>query len=152
MTDTVSVPRLGSSMPDISLIGSDGTTSTLERQRGSGQSVVFFMRASTCAICLAHARTILKMEETGELAGGRFVLIAPGGRDDASTATARLGSPEVSVWASGTQHAAVGLGTFLSIQHSGTFVLDELGVILYAKTAVIPVSSFSRSEVAAVLA
>ena len=150
-TLTVPVPVPGSLMTNINLIGADGARSTLEKERGNDKAVVFFMRASTCPICLAHARTILKMQDAGELAGARFILIAPGDAGEAKTVQQRLGSSKASVWASGNDHAAAGLGKFLMMQHSGTFVLDDDGRVLFAKTAAMPVASFSRSGVATAL-
>jgi hypothetical protein len=47
--------------------------------------------------------------------------------------------------------AAVGLGSFLRIQHSGTFVLAEDGTVVSSRTGTNPMTSFSRSEVLAAL-
>lgn len=152
MSETLSVPAIGTALPDIGLIGPDGERSTLSQETRDSKAVVFFMRASKCPICLAHARTILKMQTAGDLSGASFLLIAPGDAGEAATALKRLGSSKAAVWASGSNHAAVGLGTFLTIQHSGTFVLDEDGRILHVKTAAIPAASFSRAAVMEALA
>ncbi|QNE48646.1 redoxin family protein (plasmid) [Glaciihabitans sp. INWT7] len=152
MSETLTVPTLGATMPDIGLIGPDGKHSTLSQELGGSKAVVFFMRASNCPICLAHAKTILKMQAAGDLRGAKFLLVAPGDATEAATALKRLGSSKAGVWASGRNHAAVGLGTFMTIQHSGTFVLDGDGGILHVKTATIPAASFSRSAVLQALA
>src|SRR5690349_1897117 len=67
------------------------------------------------------------------------LLVVPGTAQEAARLAARV--PEasaadgVSAWASGTGHAEAGLGTFLTLQHSGTFLVDADGMIRYRRTA-----------------
>jgi hypothetical protein len=56
------------------------------------------------------------------------------------------------VWASGKEHGNVGLGRFLGLQHSGTFVIDERGVLLSVRARALPIRNFSRDEVVSALA
>ncbi|WP_345373420.1 hypothetical protein [Frondihabitans cladoniiphilus] len=92
------------------------------------------------------------MKASGELGEARVLAVTPGGAREADTVQSRLRSEALSVFASGDGHAAVGLGKFLTLQHSGTFVLDADGTILSARTATIPTGSFSKDEVKAALA
>jgi peroxiredoxin len=150
MPDTIAVPEVGTVIPDLPLLGTS-TTSTMHEVLGSRRAVVFFLRAADCAICLGHAKKLLRMEQAGELHGAQVVLIAPGDRDAAAELTRRVADPRASSWASGDHHADLGLGKFLAVQHSGTFVVDEDGRILARRTSVLPMSSFSGDEVVAAL-
>jgi peroxiredoxin len=134
-------------MPDIHLIAADGRESPLASHLGEDGAVVFFMRAASCPICLAHAATAVRMAEAGELGGARLVVITPGDAKDAAAVAKRVKSPLASVWASGSAHANAGLGSTLLIQHSGTFVLDRLGTVLHAQTSVLPTGNFSAEAV-----
>lgn len=151
MATTAALPVAGSTMPDIALTGADGLADRLTDVVAGSRSVVFFMRASSCAVCIAHAVNLAKMVKEGVLDGVKVVVITPGGVKDAAVVAARVPSDAVKIYASGTEHAAAGLGTFLMIQHSGTFVLAADGTVLSVRTATIPTGSFSRDEVIAAL-
>lgn len=149
MSQTVSVPANGTRMADITLTNAAGETTTLDAARGDSSAVVFFLRASSCAICLGHAKAISAMAANGELGGAGVILVTPGDAAQAAAADARLGT---TTWASGDAHAEVGLGKFLAIQHSGTFLVDAAGSVLYSKTSTLPMGSFSKPELVAALA
>jgi hypothetical protein len=74
------------------------------------------------------------------------ILIAPGGADEARQVAAKVPSSAVSAWASGAGHADAGMGTFLSIQHSGTFLIAADGTVSYRRTTAIPLRSLDRRE------
>jgi hypothetical protein len=84
------------------------------------------------------------MSAAGELRDARAIVITPGGVDEA-TAVARRTSLEV--FGSGDHHRDIGLGRFLTLQHSGTFVLDEAGRVLARRTNALPNASFSKREI-----
>ena len=143
----MTAPAVGTTMPDIQLISPDGRESLLATRLGDQGAVVFFMRAASCPICVAHAATAIRMAEAGELGGARLVVITPGDARDAAAVARRLKSPLATVAASGTGHANAGLGSTLLIQHSGTFVLDASGTVLHAQTSVLPTGNFSADAV-----
>jgi peroxiredoxin len=146
MPSTVSVPDIGTAMPDLPLISPDGDRTRLHAVRGSGTTVAYFLRASDCPICLKHARSLAELAESGSLGEASVLLIAPGGLDEARAVAAKVPSPAVTAWASGTGHAAAGLGVFLSIQHSGTFLIAADGTIKYRRTTALPPMSMNRKE------
>lgn len=147
---TFVVPAVGETLPDIAVVDSAGATSTLgERTRGDGGAVVFFMRASNCPVCRAHVRVLQAMVESGELGEARAVVVTPGG---AAEAAAVSRSTTLDVVGSGDGHRDVGLGRFLTLQHSGTFVLDASGRVLARRTSALPTASFSRKEIREALA
>lgn len=144
-----SVPDVGQAFPDIPVIAADGTTSRLAEHLAEGSaSVVFFMRSSDCPVCRGHLRTLRRMEDAGELRGAHVVVIVPGGADRAAAVQK---ATTFEVLASGDGHQAVGLGRFLALQHSGTFVLDAGRRVLTRRTSALPTSSFSAAEIRAAL-
>lgn len=146
---TRSVPGVAQAFPDIPVIAADGMSSQLsEHLVGGSASVVFFMRSHDCPVCRAHLRTLQRMEDAGELRGARVIIIAPGVAGAAATVQ-RFTAFEV--LASGEGHRMVGLGRFLALQHSGTFVLDAAGRVLTRRTSALPTSSFSAAEIRAAL-
>jgi peroxiredoxin len=142
---------VGLSMPDFTMTAADGTTASFTAERGEVETVAYFLRSSTCAICLKHAQTLAELARTGRLGDRKLMLIVPGAADEAKTLTARVKSDVASMWASGMAHSAAGLGTFLSLQHSGTFVVDAGGTISYSKTATIPQRSFDEAALLSTL-
>jgi len=145
MPETIAVPAVGSRIPDIPLIGTDGTRTRLSAEIAGRPAVLFFMRAADCAICAGHARALGRMAAAGELAGALALVIAPGDESEARKAQSRVGS-DVVVRASGDHHADLGLGRFMLLQHSGTFVVDDHGDVRSAVTSALPTASFSRAK------
>jgi len=153
---TATVPAVGTTMPDVDLVGPDGATTTLHRARSGGPAVVYFLRAAGCPVCVRHARSLVELAGQGRLADGvRVLLVAPGGPAEAAELARRVGAvgggADVGVWASGEGHASAGLGSFLSLQHSGTFAVGADGDVRYRRTATLPPQSFSRGELLEVL-
>jgi hypothetical protein len=149
------VPVVGDTMPDIALIDGRGRRSTLTAVTDGRRAIVHVMRSSTCPVCLAHAATIQRLFDAGEVGDVAFVLVPPGGPDEAVVTEGRVRmarGTRAEVWASGTDHESLGLGRYLGLQHSGTFVLDERGVLLAVRTSALPTGNFSRDEVVAALA
>jgi len=146
MPSTATVPDIGTVMPDLSLISPDGDRTSLHAVRGGAAAVAYFLRASDCPICQKHARSLAELAESGHLGGASVILIAPGGLDEARAVAAKVPSPAVTAWASGTGHAAAGMGVFLSIQHSGTFLIAADGTVEYRRTSALPPMSMNRKE------
>lgn len=144
MSGTITLPALGDTLPDIPLIDAAGGSSRMIDALGEHGAVVFFMRASTCPVCRAHVRELQRMSDTGLLRGARAIVITPGGATEAAAVARRTMLP---VFASGEHHRDVGLGRFLALQHSGTFVVDADGRVLAQRASALPTASFSRREI-----
>jgi peroxiredoxin len=152
MPTTAKTPTVGDLMPDIALLRPTGETVGLREVTAGAAALVYFMRSATCPVCNAHIATILRLEQQGELAAARVVIVTPSTADDAASVARKLGTDAAIVLASTeASRAAVGLSSFLAIQHSGSFVLDPSGRVLSARTATVPTASFSRDEVLAAL-
>ena len=153
MSTTLETPSVGTIMPDIPFNDENGGVVTLRELTDGRPALVFFMRAATCPVCNAHVRVIAGMVAAGELAGVSVVIVTPGDASDIATVAGKLQAGVATVVATGAQsRAAVGLTSFMTLRHSGTFVLDEGGRVLAQRTATIPTGSFSRDEVLAALA
>jgi peroxiredoxin len=153
MPDITTTPAIGQAIADIPLLAADGSaTRLLSEIAGHRRAVLFFMRAADCPVCVAHARVLARLAQAGDLGEAKVLVIAPGEADAARLAVRRIGSPTVEVRASGTHHAELGLGRFLGVQHSGTFVTTETGKVLSAVTSMLPTGSFSKVKVLAALA
>lgn len=149
-----SVPVVGAAVPDFPLVDARGRASTLAAARNGRRAIVYFMRSNTCPVCLAHAAAIQRMLDAGEVADAAFLLILPGEAHEAIVTERRVrasGGSSAEVWASGNGHGEVGLGRFLGLQHSGTLVVDERGVLLAIRVRALPTGNFSRNEVVAAL-
>lgn len=149
MTQTVKIPDTGTPMPELPLIGPTGERTSLHAVRDNRAAVVFFLRASSCPACIAHARVLVQLSESGQLGGAAVILIAPGTAEDARELAQRVPSTAASKWASGTAHGSAGMGRFLFIQHSGTFLVEPNGNVHYRRTAVLPPLSLDRGELLA---
>lgn len=145
MDTTIDSPAVGTIMPDIAVIDPTGSARSLRQLVAGRRALVYFMRSASCPVCNAHLRTIAGMG----LADAAVVVVTPGGAAEAAAVASRVALDVVASGESG--HAAVGLGRFLGLQHSGSFVLDADARILSARTATLPTGSFDRSEVAALL-
>ncbi len=148
MSGTITVPALGATLPNIPLLDASGGASHVLDGLGAGGAVVFFMRSSTCPVCRAHVRELQRMSDAGLLRGARAIVITPGGADEAAAVARRT---TLRVFASGEHHRDVGLGRFLALQHSGTFVVDASGRVLAQRASALPTSSFSRREILSAL-
>ncbi|GAA1769544.1 peroxiredoxin family protein [Agromyces humatus] len=148
MTD-IAVPTTGTAFPDLDLIDARGESHPVSSVIAGRAAVVFFMRSHTCPVCHSHIRQLERLADRGRLAGAAAIVVTPGGASEAGAVARRT---SLRVFASGEQHSSIGLGKFLFLQHSGTFVLDPTGGVISARTSALPTSSFSSREVQAALA
>jgi peroxiredoxin len=146
MPSTVTVPDVGTRMPDIALVSPGDDRTTLHAVRGGERAIAYFLRSDTCPICLRHARSLAELAEAGDLGGAPVILIVPGDVAEAREVVSKVPPTAVTVWASGSGHAAAGMGTFLSVQHSGTFLIAPDGTVEYRRTSALPPRSMDRAE------
>jgi hypothetical protein len=153
MSTVIDSPAIGSIMPDIALVNAKNATTTLLNETSGTKAVVYFMRSASCPVCNSHIASLVAMVKAGELNGATLTIIAPGGAEQAAKVTRKVPASAGRVFATTATEglAAVGLGSFLAIQHSGSFALAEDGTVLSSRTVTNPMVSFSRSEVLAAL-
>ncbi|MEO8605197.1 MAG: redoxin domain-containing protein [bacterium] len=145
--------KIGQRLPALVVGDEHGRHIGLEELRGGGPAVLFFMRAGNCMICMRHARTLANMRV--ELAAHNVlpIVVVPGKAADADAVRRKLGAPVRVVYSDTvTAHRAVGLGTSMLMQHSGTFLLDADGTLRHTRAAAMPTGTFDLGELLDALA
>jgi Redoxin len=146
VSQATTVPDVGTVMPDLALVDRDGAQTTLADVRAGRPAIVYFLRAASCPVCVRHARELAALADRDALGDRTVVLVVPGGAPEAAEVARRVPSSRVASWASGEGHAAAGLGSFLTLQHSGTFALSATGAVVYRRTSLLPTGSFSGRD------
>ena len=133
-------------LPDsLTLVAEDGEVVTLVELRGQHRgAALYFMRASTCPVCLHH---VSKLGDLGLSAlGVAPIVVVPGDAADAESVRRRAGSGVTVVSSVDVDaHRAVGLSRTLLLQHSGTLLVDAEGQVRYRHTSVLPTGSLDAS-------
>lgn len=139
--------EIGQHLPHLAIRDEHDNRVSVEEMRDGRPVVLFFMRSGTCVVCLRHARTLDGMHD--ELAARKVmpIVVVPGSAGDAAMVRRRL-SGDTRVVSSGdaATYLAAGLGQSMMLQHSGTFLADEGGIVRHAKTATLPTGSFHRGQ------
>ncbi|WP_027343118.1 peroxiredoxin family protein [Hamadaea tsunoensis] len=142
-------------MPDLELVDSDGAAVRLHDYLDGRHVLLYFMRATTCPICVRHVRDLSR--HIGEYAalGARIVVVVPEGPATARAWAARQKLPfPVVTGAQGSPHEEVGLlrTVFGAVQQSGTVLVDPNGVVRHVKAATLPTAGYDRAAVLRTLA
>jgi peroxiredoxin len=146
-------------LPALSLSDAAGTSIGIDQVLRADRTVMFFLRAATCPVCVGHARRLVSARADGRIHTD-VLLVSPGTAAEAAAVERKLRSrtagdrlPQgVRVLASGDAHALIGLPKTLLLQHSGTFVVDDARRILYARTAAMPPGAYDEAELLRALA
>jgi peroxiredoxin len=111
-------------------------------------TLLYFMRAASCAQCNQHTKQLEKLLPRLESHTIGVIVIVPGGSKESETVRTR-NNLTMPVMSSNSQtYAEVGLDRKLHglVQQSGTVLVDPTGNILYKKIATNPTQSFDESE------
>jgi len=145
---------VGTPMPNLGLLDSSGEPIRLLDAGGERGLLVFFMRSSTCPICNAHVRDLVRQAESLASRGVGVVVAVPEGVGAAAELKERRGAsfPVVTGGAT-TAHESIGLAkrVFGSVQQSGTVLVDGSGIVRYAQSSTLPTGSYDRRAIAAAL-
>jgi peroxiredoxin len=136
--------------PNLDLVDAAGAPVRLRDHLDRFHVLLYFMRATTCPVCVRHVRDLARHAEEYAALGARILVVVPEGLPTASAwaATQRLPFPVVT-GADGSAHEAVGLlrAVFGAVQQSGTVLIDRAGLIRYTKAATIPTAGYDRAAV-----
>jgi peroxiredoxin len=143
----------------MSLSDAAGRSIGIDQVLRSDRTVMFFLRAASCPVCVGHARKLASAHADGRIPAD-VLLVTPGTAAEAADVERRLRNRTadkplprgVHVLASGDAHALVGLPKTLLLQHSGTFLVNHARQILYARTAAMPPGSYDEAELLRALA
>ena len=136
----------------------DAATLLLSLQNGTEQfnipnslkrdTVLYFMRASSCAQCNRHTRDLEKLLPELENYNLDVIVVVPEDEAAAEKVRQRNNLTIKVMTGNGDAHALAGLDKkFLGIiQQSGTVVVNRAGIVLYKRIATNPEDSFKVKE------
>ncbi len=142
-------PVVGAKIPDIDLVSPNGAPSGLRTIIGSHGAIVYFMRTPTCPVCNAHVKNLARLDANDEFSGVPPIVIVPGGKDAANIVAVRHGTANLSIWASEEGHALFGLDVKMTMQQSGTWVVDSDYTVSHATVSTIPIQGLDHVAVRA---
>lgn len=133
-------------MPDLEFVTADGKQTTLYALLPATGAVLYFMRASTCAVCTQHAKRLARAADAGRLGTTGVIVVVPGGKAEAQLVARKVFSPHVTVVAGDESHIVAGLEVSWGLQRSGTVVVDGQRTITYERVATLPTGAYSEAE------
>jgi peroxiredoxin len=136
--------------PDLALVDATGAPVRLRDHLDRFHVLLYFMRATTCPVCVRHVRDLARHADEYAALGTRILVVVPEGLPTARAWAARQRLPfPVVTGADGSAHEAVGLlrAVFGAVQQSGTVVVDRAGLVRYAKAATLPTAGYDRAAV-----
>lgn len=120
--------------------GADGKAVSVAALLGQRGAALYFMRASTCPVCMHHVRKLTGLGLADH--GVSTVVVVPGDAADAESVRRRAGDGVTVVSSVAVSaHRAVGLDRTLLLQHSGTVLVDAKAAVRYRHTSVLPTGS-----------
>jgi peroxiredoxin len=144
-------------LPELPLTDQDGRRLRSSDLLAPGVTVLYFLRAASCAVCIAHARSLATAHVAGRVPEP-IILVVPGGAQEASTVHTKVAArvrtelpTTVQVMGSGDAHEMTGLLRTAMLQHSGTLVVDASRRVRYSRTAVMPTGSYREQDLVAAL-
>lgn len=107
-------------------------------------TIFYFMRATTCGICLSHVQAMAKKLAKEEHPDIRVFVVIPEEPEAAQKLVQRVPFPVLS-GADGT-YEAVGLGKrFGVVQGSGTLLLEQQGRVAFFKPGTLPTQAYDEA-------
>jgi hypothetical protein len=142
-------------LPELPLTDQDGRRLRSSDLLAPGVTVLYFLRAASCAVCIAHARSLATAHVAGRVPEP-IILVVPGGAQEAAAVHTQVRvrteiPPTVQVVGSGDAHEMTGLLRTAMLQHSGTLVVDASRRVRYSRTAVMPTGSYREQDLVAAL-
>jgi peroxiredoxin len=142
--------EISTAAPDLDLVDATGAPVRLRDYLDRMHVLLYFMRATTCPVCVRHVRDLARHADEYAALGARILVVVPEGLPTARAWAARQGLPfPVVTGAHGSPHEAVGLlrTVFGAVQQSGTVLVDQAGLVRYTKAATIPTAGYDRAAV-----
>ncbi|MET7806560.1 peroxiredoxin family protein [Micromonospora chersina] len=147
--------EINTPVPDLDLVDATGAPVRLHDHLDRTHVLLYFMRATTCPVCVRHVRDLARHVDEYAALGARIVVVVPEGLATARAWAARQALPfPVVTGAHGNPHEAVGLlrTAFGAVQQSGTILVDPAGLVRYIKAATLPTAGYDRAAVLRALA
>lgn len=140
--------EINTTAPDLDLVDTAGDPIRLGDYLNRTHVLLYFMRATTCPVCVRHVRDLARHADEYTALGATILVVVPEGLATARAWAAKQRLPfPVVTGAHGSPHEAVGLlrTVFGAMQQSGTVLIDRTGTARYTKAATIPTASYDRA-------
>ena len=136
--------QLGAALPPLGLQTADAKPFDQTRILGT-PSIFYFMRASTCGICLGHVQRIAKKLGGTAQTDTQVFVVVPEGPEEAGQVEGQVPFP-VLAGPESCAHEAIGLGrrAFGAVQGSGTLLLDREGHAAFFKHGTLQTQAYDE--------
>lgn len=153
MSENIAAVVEGSAAPDFSLESNQGNTIRLSDYQGQHHVVLYFMREFSCLQCQRHAIQLGRMYEQLKAQNVEVLVIGGGERKDAERLSKLLNLPyPVLADSDRSVYERYALDKVLiAIQRSGTFLIDQQGIVRYIHQVTNPGASLNKSELMQVI-
>jgi peroxiredoxin Q/BCP len=148
MSENIAAVVEGSAAPDFSLESNQGTSIRLSDYQGHSHVALYFMREFSCLQCQRHAIQLGRMYEQLKTQNVEVLVIGGGERKDAERLSKLLNLPYlVLADTNRSVYERYALDKVLiAIQRSGTFLVDQQGIVRYIHQVTNPNASLNKSE------
>ncbi|MEO8612925.1 MAG: peroxiredoxin family protein [Chloroflexota bacterium] len=148
MGENIAAVVEGSAAPDFNLESNQGGSIHLSDYQGHKHVILYFMREFSCLQCQRHAIQLGRLYEQLKAQNVEVLVIGGGERKDAERLSKLLNltypvlaDPDRSVYARYALDKVL-----IAIQRSGTFLIDQQGIVRYIHQATNPNASLNKSE------
>ncbi|MFE4198667.1 peroxiredoxin family protein [Paenarthrobacter sp. NPDC056912] len=136
-------------LPAFEVTDAQGGALSLTDSVGEDNVLIYFMRTSTCQVCINHLRDLAGHKAELDAYGIRVMVAIPEGQEAVARWQEKYGFPFTGIAAqAGSTHAEFGLNKkiFGSMQESGVVLADIDGVVRYTRSAVIATGAYNWPE------
>lgn len=135
----------GAPAPDLSLATPNGVF-RLAAYRGRQHVLLYFMRTFDCPVCMGHVARLRRLAAQLEAQRITVIVLGPGEQHEAERLGSRLGlSFTVIADPERGAYLQYGLDKGLGgIQRSGSFLIDDAGIVRYAVRSTLPTGALKE--------
>lgn len=140
---------LDTMLPAFDVNDASGRALKLTDFMGQSNVLIYFMRTSTCQVCVNHVRDLAKHKAELDAHGITVLVAIPEGAEAVARWQKKSASPFIGISApSGSTHAEFGLNKkiFGSMQETGVVLADKSGRVRYTRGAVIATGAYNWQE------
>ncbi len=132
---------------NLSFVNVNGTTTGLADLVGLDGAVLFFMRTSSCPVCLHHLKELADIATEISSSGKSIVIVIPDGVQASAKLTKKYPTFQFVVGdAAADAQRNLGLGAKFGMQRSGVLIVDSSTVPVYEHAATMPIFAFDKKE------
>ena len=130
---------------NLSFVNVNGATTGLADLVGLNGAVLFFMRTSSCPVCLHHLKELADIATEISSSGKSIVTVIPDGEQAAAKLTKKFPAFQFVVGdAAADAQRNLGLGAKFGMQRSGVLIVESSSVPVYEHAATMPIFAFDK--------